>query len=117
MAPATSAKCTLRFVRVVSLVSIRCSPWSIDLLLRMAARLPGLRQYRFRVVRVHGADHCAGHRLVVTLLCAAQYGVIEQVYPSAQRKQGTPCPPFPTRNVSSRSRDKLISRQMPAILL
>jgi hypothetical protein len=34
----------------------------------------------------------------------------------SQRKQAA-LPPFATRNVSSRSRDKLISRQTPAILL
>jgi len=43
-------------VRVVSLVSIRYSPWSIHLLPRAAPRLCRFRQYRFRAVQVHGAD-------------------------------------------------------------
>ena len=48
------------------------------------------------------ADHCLATGRVVALLCAAQYGALSAVS---------------ARNVSSRSRDKLISRQTPAILL
>jgi len=97
MAPADEREnvifCLLRFV---SLVSIRGSPWSIDLAPRISARVFAAisDNIGFAVVR-------SPRRGIVTPdngLCAAQYGPYRAGFLLASQTQARqPSPPFPTR--------------------